>query len=83
MIHTHTHTDQDNPGRPVPEGQTILDFESSDNGVEVASAGPYASHLYLVQTDNHASTSSLKFFMGRLLFLSPNQQRQSNKGDSD
>ena len=27
----------------------------------VASAGPYANHFHLAQTDNHASTSSLSF----------------------
>jgi len=27
--------------------------------VAVASAGPYANHLHLTQTNNHASTSSL------------------------
>jgi len=32
----------------VPEGQTILDFtESRCDEVAVASAGSYASHLYL------------------------------------
>jgi len=32
------------PGRPVPEGQTILDFaEARDDWVAVASAGPYAN----------------------------------------
>ena len=34
----------------------------------------------LLQTDNHAGTSSLKFFMGRMPFLPPNQQRQSTEG---
>jgi len=29
-----------------------------------------------LQTDIHASTSSLNFFTGRMLFLMPNQQRQ-------
>ena len=33
-----------------------------------------------LQTDNHASTPPLKFFTGRLPFLSPNQQRQSTEG---
>jgi len=47
----------------------------------VSSAGPYASHLHCtsLQTDNHASTSSL-FFTGQMLFLLPNQQRQSTEG---
>jgi len=29
------------------------------------------------QTDNHASTTPIKFFTGRMPFLPPNQQRQS------
>jgi len=33
-----------------------------------------------LQTDNHASTPPLKFFMGRMPFLPPNQQRQSTEG---
>jgi len=33
-----------------------------------------------LQTDNHASTSLLIFFTGRMLFLTPNQQRQSTEG---
>jgi len=32
-----------------------------------------------LQTDNHASSSSLKFFTGQMLFLMPNQQCQSTK----
>ena len=35
-----------------------------------------------LQTDNHASTSSLSFFTGRMLFLMPNQHCQSTKGIS-
>jgi len=34
----------------------------------------------LLQTDNHATTSLLKFFTGRMPFLPPNQQRQSTEG---
>jgi len=33
-----------------------------------------------LQTDNHTSTSPLKFFTGRMPFLPPNQQRQSTEG---
>jgi len=36
----------------------------------------------LLQTDNHASTSPLRFFTGRMPFLSPNQQRQSTEGQT-
>jgi len=34
-----------------------------------------------LQTDNHASTSLLKFFTGRMPFLQPNQQCQSTDGN--
>jgi len=33
-----------------------------------------------LQTDNHASTPPLSFFTGQMLFLPPNQQRQSTEG---
>jgi len=33
-----------------------------------------------LQTDNHTSTSLLKFFTGRMPFLPPNKQRQSTEG---
>jgi len=42
----------------------------------------HANHLHL-QTDNHASTSSPNYFTGWMLFLTPNQQRQSTEGNSD
>ena len=45
-----------------------------------ASAGPYANNLHSLQTDNHSNTSSLNF-TGRMLFLTPNQQCQSTKGE--
>ena len=35
-----------------------------------------------LQTDNHASTSSLDFFIGPILFLMPNQQCESTEGRS-
>ena len=46
----------------------------------VASAGPYANHLHLAQTDNHASTSPLSFFTGWMPFWLPSQQHQSTVG---
>ena len=46
-------------------------------GVAVASAEPYASYLHFTPEDNHASTSSLEIFTGRMPFLTPNQQHQS------
>jgi len=33
-----------------------------------------------LHTDNHASTSSLSCFTGRMLFLTTNQQRQNTNG---
>jgi len=33
-----------------------------------------------LETDNHASTSPISFFTGRMPFLPPNQQRQSTEG---
>jgi len=42
---------------------TGLDFnEARDDGVALASAGPYANLCTSLQTDNHASTSSLNFY---------------------
>jgi len=35
-------------GKPTPERLTTLDFTAArDNGMAVASAGPYANHLHL------------------------------------
>jgi len=43
------YTYQDNLDKPVPEGQTILDFnEAKDDEVAVTSAEPYAYQLHLV-----------------------------------
>jgi len=36
-----------------------------------------------LQTDNHASTSPLSFFTGRMTFLPPNQQHQSTEGAAE
>jgi len=41
------------------------------------------SHMQVcnsIQTDNPARPPPLSFFTGRMPFLPPNQQRQSNKG---
>jgi len=34
-----------------------------------------------LQTDNHTSTTSLKFFTGQMLFLTPNKQSQNTEGN--
>jgi len=49
----------------------------------VAVASDQLGHMQVctsLQTDNHASTSPLVFFTGRMPFLPPNQQRQSTEG---
>jgi len=48
------------------KGRTILDFNKTDDGVAMASAGPYAN-----QTDNHTSTSSLIFMGWTLPYTQP------------
>jgi len=54
------------------EGKTNLDFtEARDSEWQVCTS---------LQTDNHANTSPLMFFTGRMPFLPPNQQRQSTEG---
>ena len=55
---------------------------SRHNRVAVASAGPYAVVIYTsLQTDNHASTSSLSFYQPDV-FLLPNRQRQNTEDTS-
>jgi len=36
-----------------------------------------------IRIDNHASTSSLNFFTGQMLFLTPTQQHQSTEGKNN
>jgi len=64
------------------KGKTNLDFtEARDSDWQWHQLG----HMQVctsLQTDNHASTSLLSFFTGRMPFLPPNQQRQSTKGKS-
>jgi len=64
------------------KGETNLDFtEARDSEWRWHQLG----HMQVctsLQTDNHASTSPLKFFTGRMPFLPPNQQRQSTEGQS-
>jgi len=84
--HTHTHTRLTDlyPGLPGWAGtsvcKTSLDFtEARDIEWQWHQLG----HMQVctsLQTDNHASTSPLSFFTGRLPFLPPNQQRQSTEG---
>jgi len=62
------------------KGKTNLDFtEARDSEWQWHQLG-HMPVCTLLQTDNHASTSPLSFFTGRMPFLPPNQQRQSNDG---
>jgi len=62
------------------KGKTNLDFTGTrDSEWQLHQLG----HMQVctsLQTDNHASTSPLEFFTGRMPFLPPNQQRQSTEG---
>ena len=62
------------------KGKTNLDFNvARDSEWQWHQLG----HMQVctsLQTDNHASTPPLIFFTGRMLFLPPNQQRQSTEG---
>jgi len=62
------------------KGKTNLDFtEARDSEWQWHQLGNMQVCTSL-QRDNHASTPPLKFFTGRILFLPPNQQRQSTEG---
>jgi len=64
------------------KGETNLDFTGArDSEWQWYQLG----HMQVctsLQTDNHTSTSLLKFFTGRMPFLPPNQQCQSTEGMS-
>jgi len=62
------------------KGKTNLDFsEARDSEWQWHQLGRMQVCTSL-QTDNHASTPPLGFFIGRMPFLPPNQQRQSTEG---
>jgi len=66
------------------KGKTSLDLnEPREDGVGMQ--WHQLDHMQtictLLQTDNHTNTSSLNVFTGRMLFLTPNQQRQSTEGN--
>jgi len=64
------------------KGKTNRDFtEARDSERQWYQLG-HMQVCTLLQTDNHASPSLLKFFTGRMPFLPPNQQRQSTEGKS-
>jgi len=62
------------------KGKTDLDFTGArDSEWQWYQLGDMQVCISL-QTDNHAGTSLLKFFTGRMPFLPPNQQCQSTEG---
>jgi len=62
------------------KGKTNLDFtEARDSEWQWHQLG-YMQVCTALQTDNHTNTSPLKFFIGWMPFLQPNQQRQSTEG---
>jgi len=84
-MNTHTHTFNGPFSRTTrvgryQKGKTKLDFtEARDSDWQWHQMG----HMQVCtsfQTDNHASTSPLRFSTGRMPFLPPNQHRQSTEG---
>jgi len=64
------------------KGKTTLDFnEARDDEVALASAGPYASHWHLPPDRQPCQHLITQFFTDWMLFLMPNQQCQSMKGN--
>jgi len=83
--HTHTHTTilqlsglcPAQPGKPF----WILLKQEISKGWQWHQLDHMQIICTTLQTDNYASTPSLNFFMGRMLFLTPNQLCQSTKGN--
>jgi len=62
------------------KGKTNLDFTGARDSEWQWHQLGHMQVCTLLQTDNHASTSLLSFFTGRMPFLPPNQQCQSTEG---
>ena len=75
QTHTCLSFVQDYPSEPVPEGNSNVDFtEARDSERKWHQLG-HVQACTSLQTDNHASTQPLSFF------LPPNQQHQSTEGN--
>jgi len=62
------------------KGKTKLDFtEARDSEWQWHQLG-HMQVCNALQTDSHSSTPPLSFFIDRIPFLLPNQQRQSTEG---
>jgi len=62
------------------KGKTNLDFTGARDRERQWYQLGHMQVCTSLQTDNHTSTSLLKFFTGRMPFLPPNQQCQSTEG---
>jgi len=62
------------------KGKTNLDFTGARDSEWQWHQLGHMQVCTLLQTDNHASTSLLSFFTGRMPFLPRNQQCQSTEG---
>jgi len=62
------------------KGKTNLDFTGAKDSERQWYQLGHMQVCTSLQTDNHASTSLLKFFTGWMPFLPPNQQCQSTEG---
>jgi len=79
-MHTHTFNGPLSGTTQVSryqKGKTNLDFTGARDSVWQWHQLGHVQVCTSLKTDNHASTSLLSFFTGRMPFLSPNQQRQS------
>jgi len=66
------------------KGKTNLDFTGARDSQRQWYQLGHMQVCTSLQTDNHASTSLLKFFFtGRMPFLPPNQQCQSTEGSDE
>jgi len=61
------------------KGKTNLDFREARDSEWQWHRLDHMQVCTSLQTDNHANTSMLSFFTGRMPFLPPNQQRQSTE----
>jgi len=84
MTNTHTHTHPFNG--PLSGTTQVSWYPKGKTNFTGARDSEWQwhqlSHMQVctsLQTDNHASTSLLKFFTNRIPFLPPNQQRQALK----
>jgi len=61
------------------KGKTNLDFTEARDSEWQWHQLDHMQVCTSLQTDNHASTPTLRLFTGRMPFLPPNQQRQSTE----